>query len=297
MWILPLLGLLGQGLGFCLVTLALASSLYYLSELVEEHTVATKRVLTYLVYAIVTIHLLLLVVDRFPFKLVALGVLSHLVYKRNLRQFPNVRLRDPWFVASCLLVALNHYFWFKHFSSLPTSGSPYVGRSHHPLYASSQHVSTLPSFSEVASFFGICVWLAPFSLFISLSAGDHVLPLTTSTGSGSASTSRVSSSSYGGRDSLVGGTVGQRHPGAVTGRDITSIEGDHGIEIPNASDNGNGNGLPDETGSTFDRPPRKARRDKRSKGMARAMVDGAWNWLGESGEAMGLWKGERTRRW
>ena len=213
--------------------------------------------------------------------------------------FPNVRIHpvDTWGETTVVLVALNHYFWFKHFSSLPTSGSPYVGRSHHPLYASSQHVSTLPSFSEVASFFGICVWLAPFSLFISLSAGDHVLPLTTSTGSGSASTSRVSSSSYGGRDSLVGGTVGQRHPGAVTGRDITSIEGDHGIEIPNASDNGNGNGLPDETGSTFDRPPRKARRDKRSKGMARAMVDGAWNWLGESGEAMGLWKGERTRRW
>lgn len=28
----------------------------------------------------------------------------------------------------------------------------------------------------IASYFGICVWLVPFSLFVSLSAGDNVLP-------------------------------------------------------------------------------------------------------------------------
>lgn len=28
----------------------------------------------------------------------------------------------------------------------------------------------------VASYFGLCVWLVPFALFVSLSAGDNVLP-------------------------------------------------------------------------------------------------------------------------
>lgn len=34
----------------------------------------------------------------------------------------------------------------------------------------------VPPFTEIASFFGICVWLIPFSLFVSLSASDNVLP-------------------------------------------------------------------------------------------------------------------------
>jgi len=32
------------------------------------------------------------------------------------------------------------------------------------------------SFTEVASFFGLCVWLIPFALFVSLSASENVLP-------------------------------------------------------------------------------------------------------------------------
>lgn len=33
-----------------------------------------------------------------------------------------------------------------------------------------------PSFTEIASFFGLCVWLVPFALFVSLSASENVLP-------------------------------------------------------------------------------------------------------------------------
>ena len=36
----------------------------------------------------------------------------------------------------------------------------------------------------MASFFAICVWFVPFALFVSLSAGDYVLPQTTADGSG-----------------------------------------------------------------------------------------------------------------
>ena len=34
----------------------------------------------------------------------------------------------------------------------------------------------MPTFAEIASYFGICVWLVPFALFVSLSAGENVLP-------------------------------------------------------------------------------------------------------------------------
>jgi len=34
----------------------------------------------------------------------------------------------------------------------------------------------VPTFTEIASYFGLCVWLVPFSLFVSLSASDNVLP-------------------------------------------------------------------------------------------------------------------------
>lgn len=34
----------------------------------------------------------------------------------------------------------------------------------------------MPTFTEIASFFGICVWLVPFALFVSLSASDNILP-------------------------------------------------------------------------------------------------------------------------
>lgn len=35
----------------------------------------------------------------------------------------------------------------------------------------------VPNFGEIATFFGICVWLAPLFLFLSLSANDNALPL------------------------------------------------------------------------------------------------------------------------
>jgi len=34
----------------------------------------------------------------------------------------------------------------------------------------------IPTFTEIASYFGICVWLVPFALFVSLSASDNILP-------------------------------------------------------------------------------------------------------------------------
>lgn len=125
MWVLPLVGYLGLILGFCFLTLAIgtstfslqrtlanpklfvaaASGLYYLSELVEEHTVLAKKLLTRMIYAVVALQLLLWLVDSFPLSLSILSILSHIVYAQNLRRFPIVKLTDPLFILSCCELA------------------------------------------------------------------------------------------------------------------------------------------------------------------------------------------------
>ncbi|KAI1266023.1 transmembrane adaptor Erv26 [Xylariaceae sp. FL1019] len=189
MWILPLVGYLGSILGFSFLTLAIASGLYYLSELVEEHTVIAKRLLTQLIYFIIGLQFVLWLVDSLPLPLSLMGIVSHVVYLGNMRRFPFVRLTDPLFLVSCgkptcpiscrlqrvctdtamaVLVLANHYLWFRHFSESQQ-------RSYSRM-SSMYDQPDAPSFTEIASFFGICVWLIPFALFVSLSASDNVLP-------------------------------------------------------------------------------------------------------------------------
>jgi hypothetical protein len=65
-----------------------------------------------------------------------------------------------------VLVLLDHYAWFRHFSAAQTQA-----------YRTSYYEQVdVPSFTMIASYFGLCVWMVPFALFVSLSAGDNVLP-------------------------------------------------------------------------------------------------------------------------
>lgn len=61
---------------------------------------------------------------------------------------------------------VNHYVWFTHFSFASLAAVP----------RSRYDAVNVPTFGQIASFFGLCVWLVPFSLFVSLSASDNVLP-------------------------------------------------------------------------------------------------------------------------
>ncbi|KAJ5647562.1 hypothetical protein N7520_007239 [Penicillium odoratum] len=173
MWILSLVGYLGVIVGFAFLTLAIASGLYYLSELVEEHTVLARKLLSRLIYGIIIIQVLLVIFDRFPVWLSLLSILSHLVYASNLRRFPIVKLSDPLFILSCILVLLNHWLWFRHFSKPPSPSRQADNNWRQPYQV---NYDEMPSFSEVSSYFGLCVWLVPFALFVSLSAGENVLP-------------------------------------------------------------------------------------------------------------------------
>lgn len=132
-----------------------------------------RRLLSRLIYSIIGVQTLLMIFDRFPVFLSLLSIASHLVYASNLRRFPIVKLSDPLFILSCLLVGLNHWLWFRHFSQpiAPAQRSDNNWRQPYKV-----DYSDMPSFTDVASYFGLCVWLVPFALFVSLSAGENVLP-------------------------------------------------------------------------------------------------------------------------
>ena len=89
-----------------------------------------------------------------------------------------------------VLVFTNHILWFRHFSHSPTLPTSQYNR---------YSVPDIPTFTEIASFFGICVWLVPFALFVSLSAGENVLP---SMGSEYATGEVRSANGMGGMDGL-----------------------------------------------------------------------------------------------
>ena len=204
-----------------------------------------KKTLSRLIYAITALLLLLVLVDRFPYLLTAFSIASHAVYLQNLRRFPIVKLTDPVFLLSCVLVLLNHYLWFRHFSSA-TAAAAAAATDRYGYRPSPAHPDQ-PTFTEIASFFGLCVWLVPFALFISLSAAENVLP-----------------------------SMGSEY---ATGRGSSYISA-------GAEPAGSGVGL----GSVGGR-----KRSGTQSGMAKAAVNGVKGWVGETGELMGFWRGERTR--
>lgn len=71
-------------------------------------------------------------------------------------------------ICLAVLVLVNHYFWFRHFSEAQSRSLANM--------RSIYDQPDVPSFAQIASYFGICVWLVPFALFVSLSANDNVLP-------------------------------------------------------------------------------------------------------------------------
>lgn len=52
-------------------------------------------------------------------------------------------------------------------------------------------------------------------------------------------------------------------------------------------------------GSSFTTPGSLGGKDvkKGREGMAKALVNGVREWAGETGESLGLWRGDRARQW
>ncbi|XP_044285497.1 protein TEX261 isoform X1 [Varanus komodoensis] len=135
-----------------------AAGLYYLAELIEEYTVATSRIIKYMIWFSTAVLVGLYLFEHFPGLMVGVGLFTNLVYFGLLQTFPFIMLTSPNFILSCVLVVLNHYLAFQYFAE-----------EYYP-------------FSEVLAYFTFCLWLIPFAFFVSLSAGENVLPSTVQPG-------------------------------------------------------------------------------------------------------------------
>ncbi|XP_053797842.1 protein TEX261 [Vidua chalybeata] len=158
MWFMYVLSWLSLLVQVAFVTLAIAAGLYYLAELIEEYTVATRRIIKSMIWFSSAVHVGLFLFEQFPALLVATGLFSNLVYVGLLQSFPCLALGSSNFLLSCVLVVLNHYLAFQYFAE--------------EFYL----------FSEVLAYFTFCLWLIPFAFFVSLSAGENVLPSTVQPG-------------------------------------------------------------------------------------------------------------------
>ncbi|KAG9317506.1 DUF396-domain-containing protein [Chiua virens] len=188
MFLLHYLSYVAAVAAFVFMTLSLASGLLYISELIEEHFRLAKLVGQRGICVIIALHVLLYVTDSLPLLQTIFSIISHLVYLQNFsNQWPLISLSSASFIASCLMAVMNHFLWFTHFSRLARNTRPSYNRNR-------ASVSNAPGFADIATFFGICVWLVPLFLFLSLSANDNALP--TSSGPSSTATQRSKSSLF-----------------------------------------------------------------------------------------------------
>jgi len=136
---------------FALATLCLACGLYYLAELIEEHEKLTKKILKYILWFVLGVHLLIYF-EGFPISYILFGLVSHGTYYLLLDKFPQIKLSSVLLWVSVVFFLINHSLWFSYFTS----------QYHY--------------FWDVFGFFSLCVWLVPFIFFVSLTVDDNSLP-------------------------------------------------------------------------------------------------------------------------
>ncbi|KAH7911559.1 transmembrane adaptor Erv26-domain-containing protein [Hygrophoropsis aurantiaca] len=159
--------------GFAFMTLSLASGLLYISEMIEEHSRLAKTIGQRGIYAIMILHALLYSFDSLPLLNIFFSIFCHAVYLQNFSStWPLISLSSFSFIASCLLAISDHFIWFFYFSRITREA-----RQSFPRYRGPGVQDDAPGFSEIATFFGVCVWLVPLFLFLSLSANDNALPM------------------------------------------------------------------------------------------------------------------------
>ncbi|KAL8283555.1 hypothetical protein RQP46_005658 [Phenoliferia psychrophenolica] len=167
--LLHALSYVATGGAFLFVLLSLASGLLYIAEVIEEHSGTAKAFGQRAIYAILVLLILLYALDGIPLHLTLIGLVSHAVYLQNFsRAWPSISLVSPAFIASCLLVVIDHFVAFNHFSHRAREPRRYTPPG--------QPRRREETFTDVATYFGVCVWLVPMFLFLSLSANDNVLP-------------------------------------------------------------------------------------------------------------------------
>ncbi|XP_058049355.1 protein TEX261 isoform X2 [Ahaetulla prasina] len=101
MWFMYALSWLALLIQAAFVTLGIAAGLYYLAELIEEYTVATSRIIKYMIWFSTAVLVGLYLFEHFPGLVVGVGLFTNLVYFGLLQTFPFIMLTSPNFILSC----------------------------------------------------------------------------------------------------------------------------------------------------------------------------------------------------
>ncbi|KAF4804156.1 Protein TEX261 [Turdus rufiventris] len=190
MWFMYVLSWLSLLVQVAFVTLAIAAGLYYLAELIEEYTVVTRRIIKYMIWFSSAVLVGLYLFEQFPAFLVGMGLFTNLVYFGLLQTFPFIVLTSSNFILSCGQAsnppALGNFGEFLGFPECPKKARDAPGVwvlvvVNHYL-AFQYFAEEFYLFSEVLAYFTFCLWLIPFAFFVSLSAGENVLPSTVQPG-------------------------------------------------------------------------------------------------------------------
>lgn len=130
--------------------------------------------------AIILLHILLYFTDSLPLLHTLFSITAHLIYLQNFSHtWPFISLSSPAFLSSCLLAILNHFAWFFYFSRISREAQAIrTNRSFRGnLHLHDRGRAQAPAFQDIATFFALCVWFVPLFLFLSLSANDNALPV------------------------------------------------------------------------------------------------------------------------
>lgn len=168
------------------VSLRAATGLYYLAELVEEYTKLAKRIITYSTQGILILHLLVLVVDRLPLKCVAAGVAAHLCYLGQLKRYPFMQLWSPVTAGSigaflcckssnCRSLQVYLEAFGLHSTDTTCVHAGFLILSN-VLWGMHFWRDSWHSLEYIFGFLFLTTWIVPFSLFLSVTANESVLP-------------------------------------------------------------------------------------------------------------------------
>ncbi|CAI5470613.1 unnamed protein product [Closterium sp. Yama58-4] len=140
-----------------LLTISLASGLYYIAEIIEDHPRTSKKLLSIYIKATLAVHVIVVIFDRPSILCILTGIATHVVYYLILRRFPYVSLGSPEFISSCVGFVCSNFGWFQYY-----------------------YFRTNFSIEFFLGFMIPMVWLVPFVYFVSLSTEETLLPYATS---------------------------------------------------------------------------------------------------------------------
>lgn len=101
------------------------------------------HIMSFLLQVILILYLCLWLFEKFPILMTFCGILAQILHFIVLQDFPFVTLTSPAFILSLILITVNHYFAFTHFSSVFYSFSEVSNCTFDQVLATADSIQTL----------------------------------------------------------------------------------------------------------------------------------------------------------